>query len=128
MFWMDAYNANPSSMKAAIAHLCNTTDPENLVLVIGDMLELGSEEEKAHRDLGDFISSFSPALTLGIGPRMKHMVDQVSSTAIWFESTEAAKPSFWKKIEGKKWILLKGSRGMKLEELLEEKPEMRSQN
>ncbi|MEM6633523.1 MAG: UDP-N-acetylmuramoyl-tripeptide--D-alanyl-D-alanine ligase [Bacteroidota bacterium] len=118
-FWMDAYNANPSSMKAAISHLCNTTNPNDLVLVLGDMLELGPEEEQAHRDLGDFINTFSPALTLGIGPKMKHLVEQVSSPAKWYPSTQEVKASFWQEIEGKKWILLKGSRGMKLEELLD---------
>ena len=127
MFWMDAYNANPSSMKAAVTHLCNTTDPNDLVLVLGDMLELGIEEESSHRDLGDFINLFSPALTIGIGPRMKYMVEQILSPTKWFESTGAAQDSFWTNIQGKKWVLLKGSRGMKLEELLEKKSEVGNQ-
>ncbi len=119
-FWMDAYNANPSSMEAAIHNICKQESPQDLVLVLGDMLELGSEEVTYHEELGKFIQQFSPALTIGIGPLMQHLVEALESPSRWYPSTREAKSHFWEDIAGKSVVLLKGSRGMKLEALLEE--------
>ena len=119
-FWLDAYNANPSSMRAAITHVCQLLNPQELVLVLGDMLEVGEEEVEQHRELGKFISEFAPSLTIGVGPLMQHLVKEVKSPSKWYASTQEASKHFWKDIEGASTIFLKGSRGMKLEELLEE--------
>ncbi len=119
-FWMDAYNANPSSMEAAIRNICKQESPQDLVLVLGDMLELGSEEVKYHIELGKFIQQFTPALTIGIGPLMQHTAGALKSPSKWYASTQDAKTHFWEDISGKPVVFLKGSRGMKLETLLED--------
>lgn len=118
-FWLDAYNANPSSMRAAIPHVCQTVHPEELVLVLGDMLELGPEEVDQHKELAQFLTPYAPSLTIGIGPLMQHLVEEMGSPSKWYASTHEAKKYFWEDIKGKSTIFLKGSRGMKLEELLE---------
>ena len=118
-FWLDAYNANPSSMRAAIRHVCRLMKPEELVLVLGDMLEVGEEEIEQHRELGKFISDFAPSLTIGVGALMQHLVEEVKSPSKWYASTQEAHKHFWQDIQDGSTVFLKGSRGMKLEELLE---------
>lgn len=47
----DAYNANPGSMRAAFEHLAEFADPGKLILLLGEMRELGPESEAAHREI-----------------------------------------------------------------------------
>ena len=115
--WMDAYNANPSSMEAAIKNIFETTTGK-VALILGDMFELGKDEVKLHRDLGDFIRQFKPYRLIGIGPLMKEMTN-VHSHAEWFNSVDEALPEIPKLIEGADLVMLKASRGMALEKLLE---------
>ena len=49
---MDAYNANPSSMRAALSSLSKMKAPQKGV-ILGDMLELGDQSEKEHFELGE---------------------------------------------------------------------------
>jgi len=53
---LDAYNANPSSMEAAVENL-SAMDASNKVVILGDMFELGDDAEKEHRQLGELIQS-----------------------------------------------------------------------
>ena len=87
--WLDAYNANPSSMKAAIQYAFNQrTKP--VALILGDMYELGVDSETLHADLGEFINSYQPAMTIGVGERMKAMVQEISSETAWFSDAVSA--------------------------------------
>ena len=118
LVWLDAYNANPSSMRAAINHVF-ATQPEKVVLVLGDMLEMGEEEWQIHAELGQFINQFRPWLTIGIGPRMKAMCEALPQPTRWFEKTDEAASKIADLVQGAKILLIKGSRGMALERLLE---------
>ena len=53
---LDAYNANPTSMKAAIDSFAKT-DSNNCVAILGDMYELGSESNKAHEEIAKYAST-----------------------------------------------------------------------
>lgn len=117
--YLDAYNANPSSMRAAISNVVEISKGK-VALILGDMFELGKEEEKLHAEIGDFISSLTPAICIGVGPLMKHMVEHVQGDAHWFEDVDAARNSLPQLIQGCDMIMIKGSRGMALERLLEE--------
>jgi len=119
--YLDAYNANPSSMKAAIANVFEIQEGKT-TLILGDMFELGTEEKQLHAELGSFINSFSPAVCIGIGPLMKHLIDEVNGKTHWFQDVEAARPSLLSLLKDTELILIKGSRGMALERLLEEFP------
>jgi UDP-N-acetylmuramoyl-tripeptide--D-alanyl-D-alanine ligase len=118
--WMDAYNANPSSMEAAIAHVCSTPG-KRVALVLGDMRELGESSEEEHASIGRFIKeNHRPAVVVGIGPEMKHMVEEAPDPHWWFPDVATAKGQLWGLLEGVDTVLIKASRGMRLEGLMEE--------
>jgi UDP-N-acetylmuramoyl-tripeptide--D-alanyl-D-alanine ligase len=113
---VDAYNANPTSMSAAVAHFAQL-EADNKLLMLGDMLELGSEAQKEHEAL-------------------LHLLRQKNLHDVWLVGKcfcEAAKDTPYLRFESSvelckylqsnsvaaKLILLKGSRGMKLENVLE---------
>jgi len=121
-FWMDAYNANPSSMKAALDHVFQIPG-RKVAVVLGDMLEIGENEQQEHENLGTYIASKNPVAVVGVGPLMKYMVNQIQGEAKWFQDIETGKIEIRKLIRDADLVLLKGSRGMKLEKLLEEDDE-----
>lgn len=114
---MDAYNANPTSMKAALENL-GSLGATNKIAILGDMLELGNESEEEHRQVGVLTMELGLELTILCGP---HMVSasKANPNALYFENkaslNEYLKNQYWRG----KTILLKGSRGMGLESLLE---------
>ncbi len=114
---LDAYNANPSSMKAAIENY-NRLELKNKIIILGDMFELGEESVFEHSALGKLLSNCSFNRIILCGKNMKTAAEQLSSKD-YFE-TKSDLISFLKnnKIENSS-ILIKGSRGMGLESVLE---------
>ena len=113
-FILDAYNANPSSMKVAIENLQKQTAVFKIA-ILGDMLELG---EYAHREHGAVLEQARSAgfqLLVTVGPEFgKFKYPEV----IHFENSTDAQ-SWWKSQSYKDaTILLKGSRGIKLEKII----------
>ena len=116
---MDAYNANPSSMKAAIENFAKI-DAKNKAVILGDMFELGDESKLEHQNLGKLLAAhsnnFSKIVLAG-----KHMLyaKEVVSSANYFETKDELlnwlKEQHWQHFT----ILIKGSRGMGLETLKE---------
>lgn len=112
---MDAYNANPSSMQAAILNFSRISDPHKM-LILGDMFELGTESLKEHALIVELIQELSLSNTIFIGKDFfKHQIPDY----LFFETTEDLKTHFKSNLPKNYTILLKGSRGMKLESLLE---------
>lgn len=72
----DCYNANPMSMRAAIDDLLGGDEPEcrhnRAVAVLGDMLELGPEELRYHRELGEYAAAKGVDVLVAVGPRASH--------------------------------------------------------
>lgn len=122
--WMDAYNANPSSMRASIEGVFDLLKNERnvgsrVVLVLGDMFELGEHAEAEHRDLGAFVRDLQPDLTVCVGPLMRLAYEQLpENSRLWYENAAAAKPHWREWIQGASLVLLKGSRGIALEQIL----------
>lgn len=115
--WMDAYNANPNSMRASIQHAFDMQQGR-VALVLGDMLELGPREAEIHRQLGTWIDDLSPWVTIGIGPLMRHAVEAMHTRAHHFPDTDSAKSRLADLLQGADLVLIKGSRGLALENLL----------
>lgn len=115
---LDAYNANPSSMKAAIKNIFSYPD-QRVMLILGDMLEMGAKEAEIHADLGRFINQFAPICTVGVGPRMKSAVEVLEGPSLWFENTADAVEGVIEQSQSADMLLIKGSRGMALEKLLD---------
>ena len=122
----DYYNANPSSVEAGLdllTQISSRTSPSRpRWACLGDMLELGTNEEQFHRDLSKKISALKIENILLYGKRMKWLEDELkkqgySGTLVHFNSHRELATSLKSRIQPGDAILIKGSRGMKMEEV-----------
>ena len=123
LFINDAYNAAPTSMKAAIDFMKSTTLKEDKWLVLGDMLELGENEKEFHEQLAESIDEKEISRVCLFGPRMKSLyvklVPIFNERLVYSEDNyEVIIETIQKYASNHSLILLKGSRGMKLETIL----------
>ncbi len=112
---IDAYNANPSSMNVAIQSI-EQLKTVNKWLILGDMLELGKESKKEHLDLIDSIDSELLSNTLFVGSEF--MKAGKTKDIKCFINTEAAAEWIEDNPIKEAVVLVKGSRGIALEGLL----------
>lgn len=112
---LDAYNANPSSMQAALDNFTKG-DVSDKVVILGDMFELGESSISEHQKLVDNIEQFSFHHIFLIGTRF---YATQRKTAISFNTFEDFKNHFKKSDFQNQTVLIKGSRGMALERVLE---------
>jgi UDP-N-acetylmuramoyl-tripeptide--D-alanyl-D-alanine ligase len=112
---LDAYNANPSSMQAALDNFTKN-EVSDKVVILGDMFELGESSIFEHQKLVDFIEQFSFHRIFLIGTRFNATQRK---TAISFNTFEDFKNHFKKSDFQNQTVLIKGSRGMALERVLE---------
>jgi UDP-N-acetylmuramoyl-tripeptide--D-alanyl-D-alanine ligase len=115
----DTYNANPDSMIAALNTLIDYNREGRRVAILGEMLELGDTVSREHVRIGEWIAKHPVDLFLGIGPGMKQAVEAARSirrmpTGVYPTSREAA-DEVQKLIEHGDIILVKGSRGVQME-------------
>lgn len=115
MIIMDAYNANPTSMKAAIENFAALNRPKK-VLIVGDMKELGEDSVKEHHDLGRLIAKYDFDRVLLCGLSIIEVMDN-NPDAIHFESREMLLNYLKSKKYRDTTFLVKGSRSMGLEEV-----------
>ncbi|MBS9775624.1 MAG: D-glycero-beta-D-manno-heptose 1,7-bisphosphate 7-phosphatase [Fusobacterium sp.] len=120
----DAYNASPTSMKAAIDTFNSIYNDRYKIAILGDMLELGENEINLHIDILNYLLDKNIKLIYLYGERMKKahqkfMEDKNEEYRFWCYETKEQIIESLKNIRMKKVILLKGSRGMKLEEIIE---------
>lgn len=112
---LDAYNANPSSMRAALESFL-TIEKKDRILILGDMLELGNYAQQEHQEIVDFIESKEIDQILLVGPEFK----KTKSAALNFKkflTTDEVIPYLQKINYQNKTIFIKGSRGIALEVL-----------
>jgi UDP-N-acetylmuramoyl-tripeptide--D-alanyl-D-alanine ligase len=115
---LDAYNANPSSMQAAIASIA-AQDHAHVALVLGDMFELGAASDELHAGIWKFARKSLPkAMVIGIGTYFHRHHPGDDSLSRSYETMEAAQGKIVQDLKGYDFILLKGSRGMAMERLL----------
>ena len=112
----DTYNSNPTSMKEAIDVL--TSMEGKKILVIGDMAELGNNSNQYHKDLGDYIKESNIDFTLAVGRHTKITMQQLGRNKFWFDSKESLLSKLIKIITKKSIVLVKGSRFMKMEDIV----------
>ncbi|MDZ7266189.1 MAG: UDP-N-acetylmuramoyl-tripeptide--D-alanyl-D-alanine ligase [candidate division KSB1 bacterium] len=122
----DAYNANPESMKAALEFLAQYPRPEHgrRVAILGDMLEMGASAEAVHRELGEFIATLPIQAVFAYGPQMRHLVHAIGQHcwALHFEDKNDLMYEVSRSVRAGDILLLKGSRGMAMEQVLEKLP------
>ncbi len=122
LFLNDAYNANPSSMEASIRELVRIVQAsggKRAVAALGDMLELGEYAEAAHEKLGRWIAELPIAFFVGVGPLMSFVVNQSGGKGISAATPEAAGAELRGLLREGDVVLIKGSRGMKMEKALD---------
>lgn len=113
---LDAYNANPSSMNAALDNFDKSFSGDKII-ALGDMLELGEESEKEHLAIGEKLSHIKAKTILLVGPKFESAAKKYSFHH-FKSSTEAA--AFVKERRySNSTILIKGSRGIKMEVILD---------
>ena len=114
---LDAYNANPSSMQAAIANF-SQINKESKIAVLGDMFELGTESLAEHKIIVNKLKELQNIETHFIGKDFYQ--NKIESTHLHFyEEFEQFSELIKKKNLKNSFILIKGSRGMALEKTLE---------
>ncbi len=122
----DYYNANPASMDAAIRTLVSLSAGKKAIAVLGDMLELGNAAAEAHRQVGRAAAQSGVHIVITVGALARHIGEGAIEAGIAkshvFEvqaHAEAARQLRELSRPGDV-ILIKGSRGMKMEKILEE--------
>lgn len=112
---LDAYNANPSSMTAAILNLKEAKGPT--VAYLGGMKELGNETSAEHLAIGALLKQTRIDEVILVGDEFKETAQQNKFT--FFDNSEAAKNHFKQLSKTGKTILIKGSRGSAMEKILD---------
>lgn len=114
---LDAYNANPTSMKSAIESFAMTEHHHKLA-ILGDMFELGLESDKEHQAIIDLIKQ-NKLKAYFVGERFNRFKEESNDEVSFFVDKEKLKEQLNNEVLRDKLILLKGSRGIGLEEILE---------
>jgi len=120
----DTYNANPASVKAAIDTLAGLHKKQQGIAVLGDMLELGQASRDLHTEVGRFAATSGLTKIYATG----NFADAVEKGArdggmapadIFCGSKDDILSALKKTIKPNDWVLIKGSRGMRMETLVQ---------
>lgn len=117
----DTYNANPDSAKAAIELVNKIRTFKRKVLILGDMLELGTNQNRLHKNLAPVVMKNKIDNVYTIGSLMKNLSNAISRTKVNNEHfrTRNLLSDFIKQFDfSDAVVLVKGSRGMKMEDFL----------
>jgi UDP-N-acetylmuramoyl-tripeptide--D-alanyl-D-alanine ligase len=122
----DTYNANPASVGVALKTLKDLKGKQKSTLILGDMLELGTWAEEMHQDIGGLIAD-TGVDTIFLRGKFSHAVAEgavrkgLKSNQIYFpETAEEIATHLRQHFKKGDWVLVKGSRNMKMEEIVQE--------
>ncbi len=119
----ESYNANPASMRAAIAVLGQSAQGRGVrtVAVLGDMLELGDMSDTLHQDLSKPIDEAAIDVVLACGKHMRALWESLprSRRGAYAETAEALKPALLETVRGGDVVMIKGSLGSRMGPLVE---------
>jgi UDP-N-acetylmuramoyl-tripeptide--D-alanyl-D-alanine ligase len=113
----DTYNANPGSVRAAIQFLA--AQPGDRLLVLGDMAELGPDSQALHQEIGALARSAGIQRLICTGSDSRAVVQAFGADAEWHESLPALVASVLSKIHPGLVVLVKGSRCMAMERVVQ---------
>jgi UDP-N-acetylmuramoyl-tripeptide--D-alanyl-D-alanine ligase len=114
----DVYNANPASMEEALKELVRLRKKRSIA-VLGDMLELGSYAHEAHRELVRWMSGLPVDIFIAIGSLMSSAASEFSGKVYTFRNSLEARELIRSICREGDTLLIKGSRGMHMERILE---------
>jgi UDP-N-acetylmuramoyl-tripeptide--D-alanyl-D-alanine ligase len=113
----DAYNANPVSMRAALAHLAAVAGERRRVAVLGDMAELGPDAPLFHGEIGGETARHGVQALVAVGELARSYLDGASGVPItrWAPDASTAVPVVEEVVEPGDCVLVKASRAVGLE-------------
>ncbi len=119
----DTYNANPGSMKSALQTLLHLSKGRKRYAVLGDMLELGKTSSDLHYEIGQEAARCSVSGLYAFGPHAGQVIQGAQEAGLPASRTlTGSKPeiaaALIKELTPGAWILVKGSRGMRMEEIV----------
>lgn len=115
---LDAYNANPSSMEEAIKAFGKMTGKKHKMIILGDMFELGHSEVEEHQKIGSLVSQLDIDKVCFAGKLMRHALSK-APRGLYFPDPFSLRNWLQDSRLEDYLILIKGSRGMKLEGLVD---------
>jgi len=119
VFFLDAYNANPTSMSLAIENFAEW-NVKNKVVILGEMLELGSHSINEHRAILSLVGNKQFDKVILVGEEFRKAITKSPNSFLFFSSVDELKRWFTENRFSDTHFLLKGSRLNKLEKLLED--------
>ncbi len=120
----DSYNSNPAALESALKGL-NDLPAKRKIAVLGDMLELGENEVEYHLQAGKQAAQQGWDILITVGPLSRHMAEGALSAgmrtdqAFTFEDSEQAAEEIWLLLQEGDLVLVKGSRGIKTDKIVE---------
>lgn len=121
----DCYNANPSSTRMALQTIGSLERSGRKIAVLGDMLELGDKSAELHREIGELVARMRFDLLVAVGKWSENTragalaCGMDKESAVHFEDTEKAMTFLSENVRFGDILLVKGSRGMKMERIVE---------
>jgi UDP-N-acetylmuramoyl-tripeptide--D-alanyl-D-alanine ligase len=112
----DTYNANPDSVRRSIDLLNKSS--KRKILLLGDMLELGRLKRNMHTEIGKYALTKKIDILLGFGDLTKYAVESFGNNGKFFDNEKSLKKFLNDNINSSDVILIKGSRGMKMERFI----------
>ena len=114
---LDAYNANPSSMRVAIENFIQLNQ-SNKIIILGDMFELGTESKQEHKAIVDLIINANQIVCYIVGHEF--YANKIDNNKLFFHETSESLSKELKSLNiENSTLLIKGSRGMALERALD---------
>ena len=119
----DCYNANPSSTRMALQTIGNMNVQGSRIAVLGDMLELGVASKDLHREIGRLVPEMNFDLLLAVGEQAKEFIkgaeERGMAHAFHFDTVKDAIEFLGDVVSEGDVLLVKGSRGMKMEQVVD---------
>ncbi len=119
--FLDAYNANPSSMRNAIESICLREDLDfsKSLFVCGDMNELGANTENYHQEIGQLLRSFGVVNVVFVGRYAGYYQSGFGGNALIYQDKKNLENDWKNLTENVEFIFLKASRSLQLESLID---------
>jgi UDP-N-acetylmuramoyl-tripeptide--D-alanyl-D-alanine ligase len=121
----DSYNSNPAALESALEGLAELP-AKRKIAVLGDMLELGERESEFHIQAGKQVVRWNWDILVAVGPLSLHILEGAVSAgmkkehAFHFEDSGTAAQEIWSLIREDDLVLVKGSRGLGMEKVVEQ--------
>jgi UDP-N-acetylmuramoyl-tripeptide--D-alanyl-D-alanine ligase len=121
----DCYNANPASMRAAVRLLAETPSEGRRIAVLGDMLELGPTTAELHGEVGEYVAAQGIDVLLTCGPLARELAGGARAAGLGalrigeFVDAAAAAAGLLEVVRAGDVVLVKGSRGVRLERVVQ---------